>query len=65
MNVQSINKSIRGFAEQGLSQKEARNKMNLQHGISDSFQLRIWIAVWYYMYEKKGDDKEWVNHFAS
>ena len=50
--IQSINQSIRGFAEEGLSQEEAKNKMNLQYGISDSFQLRVWIAVGYYMHEK-------------
>lgn len=52
MRIQSINQSIRGFAEQGLSQEEARNRMDLQYGISDSFQLRVWIAVGYCMYNK-------------
>jgi len=51
--IRSVNQSIRGFAEEGLSQEEARIKMGLQYGISDSFQLRTWIAVGYYMYEKE------------
>ena len=57
IRIRSINQSIRGFAEQGLSQEEARNKMNLQYGISDSFQLRIWIAVGYCIYEKERKEK--------
>lgn len=55
--IQSINQSIRGFAEEGLSQKEARVKMDLQYGISDSFQLRVWIAVGYYMYNKEKGER--------
>ena len=57
--IRNINQSIRGFTGEGLSQEEARDKMNLQYGISNSFQLRVWIAVIYYMYEKnkeKGND---------
>lgn len=59
MRIRSINQSIRGFAEQRLSQEEARIKMGLQYGISDSFQLRIWIATGYCMYEKnKGKEND-------
>lgn len=50
--IQSVNQSIKNFAEEGSSQKEARIKMDLQYGFFDSFQLRIWIAVGYYMHEK-------------
>ena len=53
MRIRQLNESIRGFAEQGLSQEEARKKMDLQYGISDSFQLRTWIATGYYMYNKE------------
>ena len=59
--VREFNQSIKEFAEQGLSQEKARIKMGLQYGLSDSFQLRTWIATGYYMYEKerreKADDK--------
>ena len=55
--IQSITQSIRGFAEEGLSQKEARKKMDLQYDISDSFQLRVWIAVGYCRYKKEKGER--------
>ena len=51
--IQNLNQAIRDMAQEGLSQKETRNKIVLQFGFSDSFQLKVWIAVGYYMYEKE------------
>lgn len=53
VKILNINRSIKGFAREGLSQKEARSKMRLQYGFSDNLQLKIWIATGYCMYDKE------------
>jgi len=53
MRIRQLNETIKESAKEGLSQKEAGVRMGLRYGISDSFQLRVWIAVGYCMYEKE------------
>lgn len=53
IKIQNLNQSIRESAEKGLSQSEALVRMNERFNISDSFRLRIWIAVGYCMYNKE------------
>lgn len=59
--VQSIIQGIGKYAQEGLTQKEARNKMILQYHFLDNIRLRIWIAVGYYMYEKEKKERRTIK----
>lgn len=59
--IQRVNQSIREFAQEGLSQKEARNKMMLQYDLIDNIKLRIWIAAGYCMYEKEKKERRTIK----